>query len=202
MPKRKQKLYNKPKKMYDSVRIKEEHALAKEYGLKNMQEIWKADYAIGKIRAFAKKLITSTEEEQNEFINKLQAKGFDVQTIPDILALNKEDYLKRRLQSVVYVKKMATTPNQARQFIIHRHVTIGGNVIDSPGHLTTVEEEGGIKLDLALPTKKTLTTKEEKIMKEIKEAGRAEAEEPLAEAPIEEKPAEMAAAEAQKEVGK
>ena len=204
MPKRKQKLYTKPKKMYDSARISEEHALAARYGLKNMQEIWRADYAIGKMRKVAKKLITETEEEQNEFIKKLQAKGFDVQTIADVLALDKEDYLKRRLESILVAKKLATTPKQARQFITHRHVSIGGNIINSPSHLTTVEEEGQIELTLKMPTKTELTKKETDLIKDVKKAEAEKGEEAAEAESVEavEKPAEMAAAAAQPEVSK
>jgi len=173
MPRRKKKIYNKPKKAYDKPRIEEENVLVKRYGLKNKREIWKADFAIGKIRDTAKKLITASDEEKQEFIDKQKAKGFEVDTIADILGLDKEDYLKRRLQSVVVKKKLATTPNQARQFITHKHITINGNIIDSPSHLTTVEEENMVELDLRLPVKKELTKEE----KDLLEATKKKAEE-------------------------
>jgi len=189
--------------MYDSARIKEEHALANSYGLKNMQEIWKADFAIGKMRELAKKLITASEEEQMEFIQKLQAKGFDVQTIADVLSLDKEDYLKRRLQSILVAKKIVTTPKQARQFITHRHVKIGGKIINSPGHLTTIKEEGQTELTLKMPVKKELTPEEKGIMGSIKKAEDEAASEPEAgEEEVVEEPGEVAVTEAQPEVTK
>jgi len=98
MTKSKSKLFNRPRKTYDSVRIKSEHQLAKKYGLKSMREIWKADFAISGIRNRAKKLITADVEQQEKFIEMQKKKGFKVESITDILALNKEDYLKRILQ--------------------------------------------------------------------------------------------------------
>ena len=40
--KRRRKKYSRPKKPFDSVRIKEENAVVSEYGLKNKREIWKS----------------------------------------------------------------------------------------------------------------------------------------------------------------
>ena len=41
MPKRKQKKYSRPRKIYDKPRIEEENELIKKYGLKNKKEIWR-----------------------------------------------------------------------------------------------------------------------------------------------------------------
>ena len=43
---RKHKKYTRPRKAYDSIRIKEENVLVEKYGLKNKREIWKADARI------------------------------------------------------------------------------------------------------------------------------------------------------------
>src|SRR4030042_3587206 len=109
MPIRKHKKYTKPKRLYDKTRIEEENFLIKKYGLKSKREIWKADSAVEKMRKQAKLLLTKTNEEQEKFAEKLQKQGFDVKSIADILALKKEDYLKRRLQSIVAEKKLAST---------------------------------------------------------------------------------------------
>jgi len=50
MPIRKHKKYSKPRKLFDASLIKEENNLINKYGLKNRREVWKADYAISKIR--------------------------------------------------------------------------------------------------------------------------------------------------------
>jgi len=172
MPKRKQKKYNRPKKLFDSARILEENALVNKYGLKNKREIWKANYAIDKIRNTAKKLITAPEEDKESFIKRLKAKGFEAETIADVLGLDNEDYLKRRLESVVTSKGLAKTPKQARQFITHRHITINGNIIDAPSHITTLDDEANIAITLVMATKKELTKEEKEILQEVKEAAK------------------------------
>ncbi len=149
MPKRKQKKYSRPKRPYDKERIQDEDSLVKKYGLKNKKEIWKAGAAIEKIRGQAKSLLTKSEKEQEKFMEKLKKSGFDVNSIADILSLNKEDYLKRRLQSIVVKKGLATTPRQARQFIVHKHISINKEIINAPSYIVPIETEGKIELLIA-----------------------------------------------------
>jgi small subunit ribosomal protein S4 len=163
--KKQQKKYSRPRKPFDKARIDEENQLKEKYGLKNKKEIWKADAAIGRIRNLAKKLITKSEEEQEAFVKGLHKKGFDVNNIADVLALNKEDWLKRRLQTIVFLKKLTTTPKQARQFVTHKHVSIGNQIVNIPSYQVGLEEEPLIKLNITL---KTLNQKKDKV-KEIKQ---------------------------------
>jgi small subunit ribosomal protein S4 len=184
MPIRSKKIYNRPKKMFDKKIMAEEQALVAKYGLKNRREVWKAGFAIGKIRDIAKKLIGASDEDKEKFVKQQKEKGFPVETIADVLALNTEDYLKRRLQSILVNKGLCTKPKQARQFITHKHVSIDNNIINAPSHLTTAEEEQKINLDIALPAKK-LTKDEEELLQEIKHK-----EEPKNETKSEEETAE------------
>ncbi len=165
---RKKKLYSKPRRPFDKQRIENENILVERYGLKNKREIWKADAAISRMRNLAKRLITAGEEKKKEFIKKLQKKGYKVNSIADVLSLNKEDLLKRRLQTMVYLKKLARCPKQARQFIVHRHISIGEQIINIPSYNVDLDEEDKIKLDLALKEKKLKKTIE-KIIEEVKE---------------------------------
>lgn len=155
MPRRKHKIYKKPRKLYDKTRIEEENSLIKKYGLKSKREIWKADSAIGKIRRQAKLLLTRTAEEQNKFIEKLKKQGFQVEKIADILALDKEDYLKRRLQSIIVKKGLASTPKQARQFIVHKHIKINNKKVNIPSYFVPIDEESKIELILVKKNKPT-----------------------------------------------
>jgi len=168
MPVRKHKKFSRPRKMFDAALIKEENSLIKKYGLKSRREVWRASFAIAKIRNNAKKLITANEEKKNEFVERQKSKGFNVSTIADVLGLNKENYLKRRLQSIVVSKKLAQTHKQARQFITHKHVKINGSRIDSPSHLTTLDEEASLEMELKMPDKKDLSNEEKQFLKSMK----------------------------------
>jgi len=169
MPKRKQKKYSRPQRPFDKARIEEENVLKEKYGLKNKREIWKADAAIGKIRNQAKELITASEDEKKLFVERLQKKGFEVESIADALALDKENWLKRRLQTIVFAKKLANTPNQGRQFIVHKHVSVNDRVVNIPSYMVSLGEEPSVKLDVAIKLKKSEKPKVEKIKEEVLE---------------------------------
>ena len=169
MPKRKSKKYSRPRKLFDKTRIDEENKLREKYGLKNKKEIWKADARIGRIRNLAKELITQSEEEKQAFIQRLQKIGFNVENIADALALNKEDWLKRRLQTIVFTKGLTTTPKQARQLVAHKHVSVGDRIVNIPSYMVKLEEEPGIKLNIVLKIKDNKKSKVEEIKQEIQE---------------------------------
>lgn len=168
MPKRNRKKYSRPRKPFDKIRIEEENILREKYGLKSKREIWKADSAIARIRNLAKKLITKSDEEKKIFIEKLQKIGFKVEKIADALALDKEDWLKRRLQTIVFMKKLANTPKQARQFVSHKHVSVKDRIVNIPSYQVSLEEEPLVKLNLVLK-KETKRNKIEDIKNEILE---------------------------------
>ena len=173
MPKRKQKKYSRPRNLFDKARILEENDLKEKYGLKNKREIWKADAAIGRIRNLAKELITKSDEEKQAFIERLQKKGFNVETLADALGLNKEDWLKRRLQTILHTKGLCNTPKQSRQLVVHKHVAIGNQLVNIPSYMVTLEEEPLVELKITLKTLEKGKSKMDKIAEEIKTKGEA-----------------------------
>ncbi len=128
---RKHKKYSKPKRIFDKERIEEEVKIKKDFGLKNKKEIWKAEAKVKAIHEKAKKLISVSKEEQEEFFERLKKTGFNVNSIGDVLTLDLKDYLNRRLQTVVS-KKFNKTPKTARQLIAHKKILVGDKVINSP----------------------------------------------------------------------
>ena len=144
--KRKHKKYSKPKRPFDKQRIDEEAEIKKEFGLKNKREIWKADAKINSIRERAKKLVTADSEEQKELFERLKKIGLSVNSIADVLSLEVRDHLKRRLQTVLVSKKLATTSKMARQLITHKKVLVGGEIVNKPSYIVPVELENKISL--------------------------------------------------------
>jgi len=144
--KRKHKSYSKPKRPFDKIRIDEEGSIKKEFGLKNKREIWKAEAKIKIIREKAKKLISADTKEQQAFFERLKKIGFNVNSIGDVLALDKKDFLKRRLQTILVEKKIATTPKKARQLIVHKKILVDGRIINSPSYIVPSELENKISL--------------------------------------------------------
>jgi small subunit ribosomal protein S4 len=147
--KRKHKNYSRPKRPFDKIRIDEEAEIKREFGLKNKKEIWKADAKVKLIRERAKKLITHDEQEKQTFFEKLKKMGLNVNSIADVLSLDKRDYLNRRLQTVVFKNKLVTTIKTARQMITHKKVLVDGKSINVPSYIVPVELENKIKLKIS-----------------------------------------------------
>ena len=98
----------------------------------------------------AKKLIASTtqqgEKEKAQILTKLTDLGLlsAGAELNEILGLNVRDVLNRRLQSIVFRQGLARSVNQARQFIVHRHIQIGQKEMTIPGYLVTLTEENSV----------------------------------------------------------
>jgi small subunit ribosomal protein S4 len=61
--------------------------------------------------------------------------------LDDVLELDIESILSRRLQTLAYLKGLANTPKQARQLICHGHIAIGGRKVNVPSYLVSKDEE-------------------------------------------------------------
>jgi len=144
--KKKHKTYSRPKRPFDKTRIDEEALIKKEFGLKNKKEIWKANSQIKLIREKAKKLISANPVEQKALFDKLKKMGLKAESIADVLLLDKRDYLKRRLQTVVARKRIATSVRGARQLINHRKIIVNESVVNSPSYIVPIELENKITL--------------------------------------------------------
>jgi len=148
---RKNKLYVRPKKAYEKTRILEENKILERYGLKNKKEVWKSQAKVDYFRRRAKALARSSIEEQKVLFDKLKAIGLNTNNIADVLALNVENLLNRRLPTIVSRKGLAKTPKQARQLVVHKKVLIEGKAIDSPSYLVKVAEENLITIKQSRP---------------------------------------------------
>ena len=146
---KKHKQYSKPRRPFDKARIEEEAGIKKEFGLKNKKEIWRADARIKVMRRKAKNLIKADKADQEAFFNQLKKIGLNVETISDVLGLEKTDYLKRRLQTVVYKKGLTPTVRTARQMITHRKILVNGKAVSVPSYIVPVAFENKITLKKA-----------------------------------------------------
>ncbi len=150
-PRFNRKKYDTPKHPWEADRIKEEWELQKKYGLKNKREIWKAKSILRNFRGQARQLQArlrygdpQAERQQELLFKKLVRLGILNEanaTLDAVLSLTVEDILRRRLQTIVYLKGLARTPKQARQFIVHGHIAIDDRKVTIPGYLVRMDEE-------------------------------------------------------------
>ena len=146
-PKFPSKHYNTPSHPWQKERIEKESALVHQYGLKNKREIWKASTNVRQMRQQARKLTAATSEqaqkERRLLLGRLDRLGLldRGSNLEDVLRMDVEKLLDRRLQTQVYLQGLASTPKQSRQLITHGHVTIDGTVARVPGMLVTRMQE-------------------------------------------------------------
>ncbi|MDP6662167.1 MAG: 30S ribosomal protein S4 [Candidatus Thalassarchaeaceae archaeon] len=142
-----------PTHPWKQARIDEEHALKEKYGLKKtggMREIWREKSALRRHRNQAMKLIGRVDaseghyaKEKSQLLDSLFRKGLLVSgaEIGDVLEINVEHMLSRRLQSVVYYRGFAPSMRASRNLIIHGHICIGKQRMTVPGYHVRKEEE-------------------------------------------------------------
>ena len=149
-PKFSRRKYNPPSHPWEAERIKEELSLVRKYGLKNKSEIWKQKSKLANYRHQARRLQAllrfedaQAKREAEALLNSLYRQGIISQnaTLNDVLSLSVENLLSRRLQTVVYMKGLAHTTKQARQMIVHGHVSLNGRRITVPSYIVKRGEE-------------------------------------------------------------
>ena len=150
-PKFPSKHYDSPSHPWQKVRIEQESGLIHQYGLKNKKEIWRANTKVREMRRQARKLTANSSDKQSQnerdlLLAKLNRLGMIEQNsgLEDILRMTPENILDRRLQTQVYLQGLASTVKQARQLIVHGHISIDGAVTRVPGMLVTKLQEKNI----------------------------------------------------------
>jgi small subunit ribosomal protein S4 len=152
-PKFSSKKYETPSHPWQEDRIKEENELIKKYGLKNKREVWKAETVLRKYRGQTRELLAKIggddpqiKKESDQLLMHLTRLNIlpPNSTLDDVLALETESILARRLQTLTYLKGLANTPVHARQLISHGHIAIAGRKTTVPGYMVTKDEENEI----------------------------------------------------------
>jgi small subunit ribosomal protein S4 len=150
------KFYETPNHPFQGERINDEARLLETYGLKNKEELWRAQSELRAYRREARKLLGRTQgdaeaaaKKGDEFLARLKRIGVldEEDSLDDVLSLDVTDVLERRLQTVAYRKGLANTTQQARQFIVHGHITVDGARVSVPSMKVDVSQEDDIAYD-------------------------------------------------------
>ncbi len=151
-PGKNRKSYETPKHPWQAARMASEVELVKRYGLRNKKEVWKAHSSLKKYRELARKLLAEStkgklsghiETDSDNILNRLKRYSL-LKTdagLDDILSLDVTNFLERRLQTQVHKQGLANTIKQARQFIVHGHISVGGRKVTVPGYIVSMDEE-------------------------------------------------------------
>ena len=146
------RVWKKPKRPFNFDLKMEELKILGTFGLKTNRELWKARTELSRVRNQARSLLALTQDvrdkEEPILMNSLSRIGLVEQnaTLDDVLNLEINDLLSRRLQTVIMKKFYFKTPYQARQAISHGHIMIGDRIVNIPSYVVKVDEENKVKL--------------------------------------------------------
>jgi small subunit ribosomal protein S4 len=149
-PKLPRRVWRKPKRPLNYELLEQELKTVGTFGLRTKRELWKTNTELSRIRHQARSLLALRQEVRDEkepiLMKSLARIGLvsSDATLDDVLNLNVDDLLSRRLQSIVSKKMGFKTPYQARQAVIHGHIMIGDRKIDIPSYTVRVGEEDNI----------------------------------------------------------
>ena len=151
-PKTSRKIWKKPKRPLNYDLKMDELKTLGTFGLKTKQELWKTQTELSRVRLQARSLLALRQEERKRkepiLIQSLTKIGLIAQssTLDDVLNLQVNDLLSRRLQTIAQKKLFFKTPYQSRQAIVHGHVMIGSRIVTVPSYVVKTEEETKIQL--------------------------------------------------------
>ncbi|MFW5983982.1 MAG: 30S ribosomal protein S4 [Halobacteria archaeon] len=138
------KQYETPNHPFQGGRIQDEHSLVDEYGLKNKEELWGAQSELRRYRREARNLLGEPEEAVADETEQLLGRLRRIGVLGEESTLDVTDLLERRLQTVVYRRGLANTVEQARQFVVHGHVAVGGQRVRVPSYTVDRDEENNV----------------------------------------------------------
>merc|ERR1712110_820965 len=154
------KTSKRPRRSYDKERLDAELKLIGTYGLKNKREIWRIGLVLSKVRAVARQLLTLEERDPQRvfqgqaLMRRMIRYGIldeDKQRLDYVLALKIEDFMERRLQTLVYKRGLAKSIHHARVLIRQKHIRVGRQIVDIPSFMVRVESQPHIDFALSSP---------------------------------------------------
>ena len=154
------KTYKVPRRPFEKARLDQELQLAGRYGLRNKREIWRVSFTLAKIRKAARHLLTLEEKdpkrlfEGNAIIRRLIRIGVldkSKSKLDYVLGLKVEDFLERRLQTMVHKLGLAKSIHHARVLIKQRHIRVGKQLVDVPSFMVRLDSEKHIDFALTSP---------------------------------------------------
>src|SRR6266699_3259749 len=108
-------------------------------------------------RGIARTLLGAEEEErgplEHQYLTRLARLGIlpESATVDNILDLNVKDLMERRLQTIVHRTGLAKSIHQARQFVIHGHISVAGDIVSVPSYVVQREQESRIAFHARSP---------------------------------------------------
>merc|ERR1711998_61150 len=125
------------------------------YGLRCKREAWRVQLTLAKIRKAARSLMTLDETdprrvfECDALLRRMVRLGLlkeNERKLDYILGLTVNQFMERRLQTLVAEKKLANSVHHARVLIRQRHIAVGKQMVNIPSFMVRVSSEQHIQM--------------------------------------------------------
>ena len=144
-----------PRKPFDRDRLINELRVLGTYGLRCKREMWRVQLTLAKLRKAARELMTLNESdprrafEGDALIKRIVKLGLlkeNEQKLDYVLGLTLNQFLERRLQTLVAQRKLANSIHHARVLIRQRHIAVGKQLVNIPSFMVRVSSEQHIQI--------------------------------------------------------
>ena len=154
------KVFKTPRRPFEKERIDSELKQCGKYGLKCKREVWRVMYTLAKLRKAARDLLTLPEKDPKRMFEgqailrrctRLGLLDEKSQKLDFVLGLKVDDFMERRLQTLVKKRSLANSVHHARVLIRQRHIAVGKQVVNVPSFMVRVESENHVDFSSKSP---------------------------------------------------
>ncbi|KAH7829486.1 putative large subunit ribosomal protein 9 RPS9 [Monocercomonoides exilis] len=153
-------VFKTPRHPFERERIDSELRICGEYGLRNKRELWRVTHSLAKLREKSRELLTLDPKDERRifegeaiirYLSRLGVLDEEHQALDYVLGLKPQDFMERRLQTLVLKKKLARSIHHARLLITQGHIRIGKQIVTVPSFMVAVANESHIDFDPRSP---------------------------------------------------